>query len=76
MENYDLKKGDDGWKLQKQGAQRASEIYEGMTKQEAVREAAKFMNEHPGSMKIRKENGRIQEERTYPGSADPRRTKG
>ncbi len=30
----------------------------------------------PVTVKIRKENGRIQEERTYPGSADPKRSKG
>lgn len=29
-----------------------------------------------GSVKIQKENGRIQEERTYPGSRDPKRSKG
>ena len=29
-----------------------------------------------GSVKIQKENGRFQEERTYPGSADPPQSKG
>lgn len=29
-----------------------------------------------GSVKIQKENGRFQEERTYPGSKDPARSKG
>jgi hypothetical protein len=29
-----------------------------------------------GSVKIQKENGRIQEERTYPSSEDPKRSKG
>ena len=29
-----------------------------------------------GSVKIQKENGRLQEERTYPRSADPRESKG
>lgn len=29
-----------------------------------------------GSVKIQKENGRIQEERTYPGSADPKKSPG
>ncbi len=29
-----------------------------------------------GSVKIQKENGRIQEERTYPGSRDPKESKG
>lgn len=30
----------------------------------------------PVTVKIHKEDGRIQEERTYPGSADPKRSKG
>jgi hypothetical protein len=29
-----------------------------------------------GSVKIKKRNGKIQEERTYPRSADPRASKG
>ena len=29
-----------------------------------------------GSVKIQKENGRFQEERTYPGSADPAKSQG
>jgi hypothetical protein len=29
-----------------------------------------------GSVKIKKENGRLQQERTYPGSRDPRKSKG
>jgi hypothetical protein len=29
-----------------------------------------------GSVKIKKRNGKIQEERTYPRTADPRRSKG
>jgi hypothetical protein len=29
-----------------------------------------------GSVKIKKRNGKIQEERTYPRSADPRKSKG
>ncbi len=29
-----------------------------------------------GSVKIQKENGRFQQERTYPGSKDPRKSKG
>jgi len=47
-------------------------------KAEAVRVTAKVAKAalEPVTVKIHKENGRIQEERTYPRSADPRRTKG
>lgn len=30
----------------------------------------------PGSVRIHKVDGKIQEERTFPGSADPRKSKG
>jgi len=36
----------------------------------------KVLGEEGGSVKIQKENGRIQEERTYPRSKDPRESKG
>ena len=35
-----------------------------------------YMKDHEGSVKIHKENGEFQEERTYPRSKDPRITKG
>lgn len=36
----------------------------------------KAIGDEGGSVKIQKENGRIQEERTYPRSKDPKRSKG
>jgi hypothetical protein len=35
-----------------------------------------YMHGHAGSVKIHKENGQIQEERTYSRSADPKHRKG
>jgi hypothetical protein len=48
------------------------------TKQEAVKKTAAEAKRDPEpvSVKIHKEDGRIQEERTYPRSADPRSSKG
>jgi hypothetical protein len=48
------------------------------TKDEAVRQtiAAAKKDLQPVSVRIHKQDGRIQEERTYPRSADPRRSKG
>jgi len=46
------------------------------TKAEAVQKMRKYMKTHEGSVRIHKVNGKIQEERTYPRSKDPRRTKG
>ena len=37
---------------------------------------SKAIGSQGGSVKIQKENGRFQEERTYPRSADPRGSKG
>jgi len=48
------------------------------TKGEAVKQTAEAAKRgpEPVTVKIHKENGRIAEERTYPRSADPRKSKG
>jgi hypothetical protein len=48
------------------------------TKADATKGGAleKAVGNSGGSVKIQKENGRFQEERTYPGSKDPRSSKG
>ncbi len=77
MENYHLVHKDGNWKLEKQGAQRASISFDDATKQEAVKGSAEFLQHNAGgSLKIHKLNGVIQEERTYLRSADPRKSKG
>ncbi len=76
MNNYHLVHHENAWKLKRETATRASETYAGMTKVESVHRAAAFMQSHHGSMKIHKMNGVIQEERTYPRSADPRSSVG
>lgn len=76
LDKYNLSNDGDQWKLTRRGAERASETYPGMTKEEAVREAADFVREHTGSLKIRNLDNTIAEERTYPRSADPRRSPG
>lgn len=75
MNNYHLTKQDAQWKLSREGAKRATEVFEG-TKQEAIRESAQRLADSGASLKIHLENGRIQEERTYPRSADPKKTRG
>ena len=74
MENYHLTNKDDQGKLSKQGAKRATLTSD--TKEGALQRSMEFMREHGGSMKIHKKDGKIQEERTYPRSADPRRSPG
>lgn len=74
MENYHIIKTDNGWALTKQGAERASKT--AATKAEITALASEFLNGKTASLKIHKEDGTIQEERTYPRSADPTATKG
>jgi hypothetical protein len=76
MENYDLKHEDGNWKLQRQGTERAAIVFDGKTKEQALQQSVEFMKQHHGSLKIHKEDGTYQEERTYPRSADPTRSPG
>jgi hypothetical protein len=75
MERWDVTRKNTGW-IARDGAGRTKA--QGPTKLTAVRNtaAAAKRSRGPVSVRIHKANGRIQEERTYPRSADPRRTKG
>ncbi|WP_176508795.1 MULTISPECIES: DUF2188 domain-containing protein [Pseudomonas] len=74
MDNYHVSPTADGWELKKAGAERASK--RSSTKQELVGSLSEFFEGKTASVKIHKADGSIEEERTYPRSADPRRTKG
>lgn len=74
MDSYHLNPTSDGWELKKAGADRASR--RAATKQELVSALREFFEGKTASVKIHKADGSIEEERTYPRSADPRRTKG
>lgn len=74
MDNYHITKIDKLWALTKEGAQRASKT--ASTKAEIAVLAGEFLQSKTASLKIHKEDGTIQEERTFPRSADPRKSKG
>ena len=74
MDNYHIKKAEQLWELVKEGAQRASKT--ASTKAEITELASEFLQGKTASLKIHKEDGTIQEERTFPRAADPRETKG
>ncbi|WP_263140213.1 DUF2188 domain-containing protein [Pseudomonas sp. RIT-PI-AD] len=74
MDSYHISKVDKGWELRKVGAARASKLAD--TKNEILELTASYMDGKTASVKIHKEDGTIQEERTYPRSADPRRSQG
>ncbi len=65
---------DDSWRHEQEGSNRAVKKYE--TKNEAVKDLKNAVGRDGGSVRIRKIDNTIQEERTYPGSKDPRASKG
>lgn len=74
MDNYHLSPTAEGWELKKVSAERASK--RAATKQELVSSLSDFFDGKTASARIHKADGTIEEERTYPRSADPRRSKG
>jgi hypothetical protein len=74
MDNYHITKNGQLWTLVKEGAQRPSKS--ASTKAEITSIASEFLQGKTASLKIHKEDGRLQEERTFPRSADPRKSKG
>lgn len=74
MDNYHITKDGKQWKLKKEGGSRASKTAD--TKKEIIQKTQKFMETNSGSVKIHKEDGKIQEERTYPRKNDPKKSPG
>ncbi len=67
---YHVTKTDNGWQGKIEGAKRASVT--GKTKQEVVKKTIEIAkNQGNTSVKIHKQDGKIQEERTYPKNSDP-----
>lgn len=76
MENYHLIHEDGKYKLKKENAERASKVIES-NKIDAIKESKNFIIEQGGgSLKIHKNNGGFREERTFPKSSDPKKSKG
>jgi hypothetical protein len=76
MKRMDVVKTGDGWRAESGG--QTVRGTKAPTKVETVQGTAAAARKapEPVTVKIHKENGRIQEERTYPSSADPPRSKG
>jgi len=72
----DVVKKNDQWRAESRG--RAVPGTSAPRKTEAVKKTAQKAKaaREPVSVRIHKENGRIQEERTYPRGADPRKSRG
>lgn len=74
MKRIDVVKKGDKWV----GETRQGVVAQGKTKDVAVKKTAAVAKADPAavSVKIHKQDGKIQEERTYPRKADPRKSKG
>jgi uncharacterized protein YdaT len=62
-DNYHVVPKDNGWAVKKEGAKRASGVYD--TKAEAVKGGQELAKNNDGSLRIHTKDGKIQEERTY-----------
>ena len=66
----------DRWDLKNDGTNRVVKTFEIKSDATAGGALKQVLGSEGGSVKIQKENGRYQEERTYPRSKDPRSSKG
>lgn len=67
---YHVTKTEKGWHGKKEGGERAS--ITGDTKEEVLRRTIEIAKKQgDSSVVIHKQDGKIQEERTYPNSSDP-----
>lgn len=67
--NYYLSPDGDDWRFHKQGGERAIRRFD--TKEQAMEFGIEYMREHGGSLRIQKQDGTFQEERTYSPRNDP-----
>lgn len=74
MDNYHVVADAKGWKMHRQGDSKA--LLSAPTKTQLLDQLPGYMEGREGSVKIHTTDGQIEDERTYPRSADPRRSKG
>jgi hypothetical protein len=74
MDSYHVVPSITGWTLHAQGADK--DLLSAPTKAQLLQQLPGYMEGRIGSVKIHTETGQIEEERTYPRSEDPRKTKG
>ena len=72
---YHVNKTEEGWEGKLEDGQRASVT--GTNKQEVVKKTIEIAKNHStSSVIIHKQDGKVEEERTFPRGSDPERTKG
>ncbi|WP_155263067.1 DUF2188 domain-containing protein [Sphingomonas segetis] len=78
LPRFDLTKDEkrDQWVLKEHGADRAKARFDTKSEATAGGVLGKAVGPGGGSVRIHKEDGKIQEERTFPGSKDPKSSPG
>lgn len=76
MKNCHLAKDGESWKLQRESTCQTTANFSRSNKEGAIRKSVEILGDSNSSLKIHKMDGRIQEERTYPRSADSTKSKG
>lgn len=71
-----LDKKSDKWTLRNDRTNRVEQSFGTKARAMTGGVLKRAVGRNGGSVKIQKENGRFQEERTYPGKKDPRKSKG
>lgn len=76
LDKYTLHKDAESkkWRLEKEGSDRAKRTFD--TKEEALKGLRGAVGPDGGSVRVRKVDNTIQEERTYPRGKDPKSSKG
>lgn len=76
LDKYTLHKDAESekWRLEKEGSDRAKRVFDRKT--DALTGLRDAVGPGGGSVRIRKVDNTIQEERTYPRSKDPKKTPG
>jgi hypothetical protein len=78
LPKYTLEKNErkETWDLKNDSTGRVKESFDTKAQATGAGVLKKAIGPDGGSVKIQKENGRFQEERTFPRSADPKKSKG
>lgn len=74
MQTYHLVPSGQKWTLTREGGGAPVGLFDNKT--EAMQSSTEFLRDREGSLKIHTADGAIEEERTYPRSADPVRSRG
>lgn len=74
LDRYEIAPHVKGWAFKKTGGERPTRVFEKKT--DAVKFAQEFGKTNEFSLRIKDESNKIQEERTYPRSKDPKASRG